>query len=271
MSREEINTVKRYYDEAPEREWNRLDTHPFEFQLTTWMMDRYIKPGDTVLDIGGGPGRYAIYYAKKGCRVTLVDLSDGHIRLAGEKAREAEVSLETHTANCLELHTLGLGTFDHVLFMGPLYHLQEKADQVKGVEIALQHLKQGGLFYASFILAFAGILYDLQYAGFIQDDIANPATAKLVEAVASGADYRGPGFTSVYFHHQRNIASFMEPFGLEKLHLFGQEGILAPNKNDLLKRSEAEVRCWVELAKAYLELPEFLSWSEHAMYIGRKR
>ena len=133
MSREEINTVKRYYDEAPEREWDRLDTHPFEFQLTTWMMDRYIQPGDTVLDIGGGPGRYAIYYAKKGCRVTLVDLSDGHIRLAGEKARKVGISLETHTANCLELDTLGLGTFDHVLFMGPLYHLQEKADQVKSV------------------------------------------------------------------------------------------------------------------------------------------
>ena len=40
MSREAMETVKRYYDETAEREWERLETHPFEFDLTTWMMDR---------------------------------------------------------------------------------------------------------------------------------------------------------------------------------------------------------------------------------------
>ena len=88
MSREAMETVKRYYDETAEREWERLETHPFEFDLTTWMMDRYIQPGDTILDIGGGPGRYALHYARRGCPVTLVDLSPGNIRLARQKAEE---------------------------------------------------------------------------------------------------------------------------------------------------------------------------------------
>lgn len=61
----------------------------------------------------------------------------------------------------------------------------------------------------------------------------------------------------------------MAQFPLEKLHFFGQEGFLAPNKCDLVTREREEVDCWVELAKRYLELPEFLSWSEHAMFIGR--
>lgn len=87
MSREAMETVKRYYDETAEREWERLETHPFEFDLTTWMMDRYIQPGDTILDIGGGPGRYALHYARRGCPVTLVDLSPGNIRLAGKRRR----------------------------------------------------------------------------------------------------------------------------------------------------------------------------------------
>lgn len=43
----------------------RLETHPFEFIFTTYMMDKYIRGGDRILDIGGGPGRYSIYYAKK--------------------------------------------------------------------------------------------------------------------------------------------------------------------------------------------------------------
>lgn len=32
-----------------------------------------------------------------------------------------------------------------------------------------------------------------------------------------------------------------------------------------------EQALWVELAKRYLELPELLSYAEHAMYIGRKK
>ena len=270
MSREAMETVKRYYDETAEREWERLETHPFEFDLTTWMMDRYIQPGDTILDIGGGPGRYALHYARRGCPVTLVDLSPGNIRLARQKAEEQGLSLISHAANCLELETLGLGTFDHVFLMGPLYHLQEEADRIRSVDLALEHLRPGGVFYASFILAFAGILYDLQHPGHIVDDTDNPATLALIEAVENGTDYSGPGFTSVYFHHQRNILPFMETFGLEKLHLFGQEGFLAPNKFDLAGRDRAERERWLELAKRTIELPELLNWSEHAMYIGRK-
>ena len=98
----------------------------------------------------------------------------------------------------------------------------------------------------------------------------NPACRHLIENVASGEDYIGPGFSSVYFHHIRNILPFMEQFPLNKLHLFSQEGFLAPNKYQLLERDASEVHAWVELAKRYLELPELLSWAEHIMYIGEK-
>ena len=59
--KEDIEKVKKYYDDGPQTEWDRLDQHPFEFILTTYMMDKYIRPGDRVLDIGGGPGRYSVY------------------------------------------------------------------------------------------------------------------------------------------------------------------------------------------------------------------
>lgn len=62
----------------------------------------------------------------------------------------------------------------------------------------------------------------------------------------------------------------MAQFPLTKLHLFGQEGILSPNESELMKRSEGEIRCWIEIAKRLLEVPELLAMSEHAMYIGQK-
>ena len=270
MDRQNIDQVREFYDSDPQMEWDRLERQPFEFELTTYMMDKYIKPGDSLLDIGGGPGRYSIHYARKGCAVTLAELSEKNVEFAVAKAREEGVSFDAHAVNCLELDRLGLGQFDHVFLMGPLYHLQDEADRVAAVEIALRHLKPGGKLYVSFIQAFSGLIYDLQHGGYLCDDMANPAARRLVEGIPTGEDYSGPGFTAVYFHHLRSILPFMERFPLTKLHLFSQEGFLAPNKLQLMERDPAEIAQWVEIAKQYIEVPELLSWGEHVMYIGRR-
>ncbi len=244
---------------------------PFEFELTTWMMDKYIRPGDSVLDIGGGPGRYSIHYAQKGCAVTLAELSQGNVDFARAKAAELGVSFPAYAVNCLELDKLGLGQFDHVFLMGPLYHLQSEADRVEAVNVALRHLKPGGKLYVSFVQLFAGIIYDLQHVGYLCSDMVDPDCCDLIDLVVQNGDYIGPGFTQVCFYHLRNILPFMAQFPLQKLHLFGQEGFLAPNKYQLLERTPEEIQAWVELAKRYIELPELLSWSEHVMYIGQKQ
>lgn len=36
---ESIETVRRHYNQNAQEEWDRLTHHPFEFELTTWMMD----------------------------------------------------------------------------------------------------------------------------------------------------------------------------------------------------------------------------------------
>jgi len=265
-----VENVRKHYDANALQEWERLENHPFEFLLTVWMMEKYIRPSDRILDIGGGPGRYSIHFAGQGCDVVLADLSQSNIDLATEKAREAGVAIRTHAINCLELNKLDLGQFDHVFLMGPLYHLLHEEDRVRAVELALAHLKPGGMFYASFILAFSGIIFDLRNGGLIERDLDNPSCAKLVENLINGENYIGPAFTDACFYHQAQILPFMQRFPLQKRHLFGQEGILAISENDLRTRSESEVKCWIELAKRLLERPELLSHSEHAMYIGQK-
>ncbi len=267
----QCSEVQKYYDENSEMEWQRLERHPFEMLLTLYMMEKYIRPGDRVLDIGGGPGRYSIHFAKMGCEVTLVDLSPGNIRFAKDKAAEAGVKFDAYAANCLELDTLDLGEFDHVLLMGPLYHLKDEADRKMAVEQAMLHLKTVGNLYASFILNFAGIIYDLKNGGYVEQDFAEGTqTACLIDDILQGRDYIGPAFSSARFSCPDNILPFMAQFPLKKLHLFGQEGILSVNEPELMKRSQGEINCWIEIAKKLLEEPSLLALSEHAMYIGQK-
>lgn len=267
----DIIIVQDHYNKSAQIEWDRLSLHPFEFIFTTYMMDQYIKAGDSILDIGGGPGRYSLHYAKKGCDVTLIDLAEANITFAIQKAKEENISLKTYVANCLNLNSLNLKTYDHVFLMGPLYHLLNEKDRLLAVNLALKHLKPNGKIYISFIMVFAGIMYDLKYGGNIVSDAQNPAVNSLIEDVHLGKDFKGATFTKAYFYHQRNILPFINQFDLEVLHLFGQEGILAPNEDDILKRSQEEINTWIEIAKKYLECPELLSFSEHAMVIAKKK
>ena len=77
-----------------------------------------------MLDVGGGPGRYAIELARRGYRVVLFDLSRVCLKIAREKAHEAGVELTGYEhGDAWDLTRFRDGSFDAVLLLGPLYHL----------------------------------------------------------------------------------------------------------------------------------------------------
>jgi ubiquinone/menaquinone biosynthesis C-methylase UbiE len=61
------------------------------YDAITW---KYIEPyvpidsDALVLDAGGGTGRWAIRMARKGCKVVLVDISEGMLKIAAEKVKK---------------------------------------------------------------------------------------------------------------------------------------------------------------------------------------
>lgn len=260
--------IRAFYDGDVQYEWERLERHPVEWLLTIHELEKTIKPGDSVLDLGGGPGRYALHFARMGCKVTLVDLSDGCVNWAKAKAEEQGLVLEFMQGDALEVDKLLAGrSFDHVLMMGPLYHLLLEADRRKAVQNALALTKPGGRIYLSFLLMFSGVIY---YMSSNPEMILGEAETPFLEAVKGAYSYGGPAFTEAYFIDQNEILPFMAPFGLEDQHLFGQEGILGQFENQWLLQPEAVRQAFMDLAIPLLERPEYLSYAEHAMLHGRK-
>ena len=84
-----MSRIREYYRDA-QREWERMDIPlcRIEFASTLALIDCYFTKGMTVADIGGGPGRYTIELVKRGCAVTLFDLSAENIALAKTKETE---------------------------------------------------------------------------------------------------------------------------------------------------------------------------------------
>ncbi len=76
--------------------------------------------GLTVLDVGCGAGNNAIYLAGRGFDVTGVDVSAKAIRIAKQRASEAEVDVTFMTLDALKIGTLAK-SFDTVIDFG-LFH-----------------------------------------------------------------------------------------------------------------------------------------------------
>ena len=265
--KEEIKEVQVYYNENVLTEWNRLETHPFEFKLTTSMMEKYIKPKDHVLDIGGGPGRYSLYFAQKGCNVTLVDLSTENILFTSQKAEEQNLKITALECNACEVDKFVFGTFDHVFIMGPMYHLLDETDRINAINSALSMLKVGGKIYVSFILIFAGMIYGMKY---MPEMVLNESEEEFIDCVLKDTSFAGDAFTKSYFSSLSEIIPFMSQFPLKKLHLFGQEGILSPCESNLLGQPAEVIEKWIEIAVHLCEREELLGYTEHMMYVGEK-
>ena len=263
--------IAAHYDQNPQGEWDRLERdgrlRP-EFVITAQYIERYVRPGDRVLDLGGGPGRYSLHLAKMGCDVTLADLSDGNVAFAREKAKEMGLSIKAVQANALDLSGIKGRDFDHVLCMGPLYHLLQPWERELCVENCLSVLKPGGLLFASFIQNFAGALYCLKYAPEL---ILDEKEESYFDCVKTNRSFAGDAFTRAFNASVGDILSLFAPFPLRRLHLLGCEGILSPNEPAIMAQPDDVYNAWLDLSMQLCEREGLLAFSEHSMYIGQKK
>ena len=262
-----IKIVQEHYDANVLFEWNRIADKP-EFLITCRMLNRYIKPGDKVFDIGGGPGRYSFYFAEKGCDVTLFDLSPENIKFANEKSVELNFPVKTICGDARTADKLVSGQFDHVLLMGPMYHLLEEADRIMAINAALNLLKPNGIIYVSFINLFAGVLELMKL--WDSESVIEEVEIDYFKSVVARKSRSWEGFTKTFMMEQSEILPFMSQFSLKKLHLFGQESITSPFQHNIITPPKENVDVWLDLFEKLCEREDLLSLSQHLMYVGRK-
>ena len=267
--REEQKAIREHYDTNPRKEWDRLQKRfPYEKYITTHMMDRYIRPGDTILDIGGGPGHYSIHYARKGHAVTLLDLSGGNVRFAKQKARQYGVRITAMQGDALDLSRFPDDSFDTVFLMGPLYHLMNEENRVQALREAKRVLKPGGILFSSFILMFGGVIYGLRE---LPELIHSPEEQEYFEIAAKDESASFEAFTFAYLTTVRDAENLLASIpGLETETVFGQESILAPYTNVLSRKPKKVREAWYEYALRYCEKRDYLTHSEHLMIVSRK-
>ena len=264
---DESIAIKQYYDSNPQKEWNRLEGFHFEFEITKFYLKKYLK-GKTVLDIGGGPGRYSIYLSQLGYDVTMIDLSDGNINFLKNKMKDLKIdNIKAYQCDARNISKLNLDKFDNILIMGPLYHLFKESDREKCVLEAKKLLNKDGLLFASFISVAAGMNY---YLDNEPENIINEPEKDLFDRMKNDENWSGNAFTKTTFINNCLIIDFFKKLGFEKLSLFGQEGVTGTRLNYIEKCNDEVKNFYLELSLKLCENPQYYCYSNHIMYIGKK-
>lgn len=263
-----VEKVRAFYNASPEKEWARLESHFFEFEINRHFIDRYVKPGDRVLDVGGGPGRYSLYLAERGADVTLLDLSQANVDFACAQAKEKGLPLRGVCADARVLEEAVEGLYDAILLMGPLYHLVDEGDRVRTVEACLRRLKPGGVLFVAFISMIGGMIFA---AREMPESILWEGEDVYYRKIVAHEDFAGMAFTSAFLVEPSHVHPFMARFPLQALHLVGSESITAPFHQQLAKQPPEVLDRWIQFALAVCEREDLLSYAEHLLYIGRKK
>lgn len=162
-------SFRAHYSAGIERDRLLKGVSNLEFERTKRILSRFLpKESTTILDVGGGPGRYSFWLAEMGHSVHLVDVLPLHIKQARQfqdRAKHQLSSIRLGDARKLDFND---GSADIVLMFGPLYHLVRRRERMTALSEARRVLKRNGLLFGVAISRFASAL-DGSVRGFIQD------------------------------------------------------------------------------------------------------
>lgn len=225
LSARHAEEIAQFYARGLERDRLAAGQGALEWARTLAVLGRYLPPPPQVVaDVGGGPGRYAVWLAERGYQVHLVDPIPLHIeqaRVAGERSGVVLAGAEVGDARALRFPDASV---DAVLLLGPLYHLPEQRDRLEAWSEARRVCRQGGIVIAAAISRFASTVDGLR-GGYLEE----PTFAAIAAGDRRDGRHRNPTdnpayFTTAYFHRPEELAAECGAAGLSHEATLAVEG-----------------------------------------------
>jgi len=266
-----LDKIRAYY--ASFDEWGRLDALEGTRELTRALeiLADKLAPGARVLDLGGGPGRYAIELARRGHRVVLADLSPELLDVARRRVAEADLpGVESFdVVNATDLGRYADASFDAVIAFGPFYHLVADTERRRAAAEIRRVLVPHGQAFIAFIPWLSGVI------ALIDRAAARPAQvsdAVLRTAADTGAfsNQTTSGFQEGYYPQPGELVQLFVASGFQFEDLLSLKSI-AHDRADQVARLEPDVRVEVErLARELCRRPEIIAICGHALLVAKK-
>ena len=221
-----------------------------EFLTTIHYIEKYLKEGFSILEVGAGTGRYSLYFADKGYKVNSIDFVEHNINILKSHIKDGmDINAEVGDA-------LDLSRFDD-------NHLYTDEDVNKAVEEAIRVTKKDG------ILAFAYLTND-----------------SIMISYALKKDHLIDGYNTVFDENFKIVSvpeevfrafyidefnEMMKKYNVDFLHSVATDGMSEQFKEKIDSLNDKEFEIWMKYHLSSCERKDLQGYSNHMLYLCKKK
>lgn len=234
-----------------------------EYLTTMRYVDKYLKPGMRVLEIGAATGRYSHALARRGYQVDAVELVEHNIEIFRQNTVEGE-SVTITQGNAMDLSAFASDTYDITLLLGPMYHLFTTEDKHRALSEAIRVTKKGGVIFAAYCMGDASIL---SY-GFGQGEIENIIEKCMLDTETFDT-FSNP-WDLFELYRKEDIDRLRSAFHVTQLHFVASDGYTNHMRQTVEQMNDRMYELYLKYHFAICERQDMTGYSHHTLDIFRK-
>lgn len=234
-----------------------------EYLTTMRYIEKYLKPGMRILEIGAGTGRYSHTLARRGYAVDAVELVQHNIDIFRANTQPGEQVTVTQ-GNAKDLHFIPDGQYDMTLLLGPMYHLFTPEEQKQALSEAVRVTKPGGVLFVAYCGNDASIINFC----FLRGNILAERYQKLVDPVTFKAGSDPAELFELY--RKEDIDALNQAFPMQRLHYVGTDMITNYFRSQIDEMEEELFQTYLRYHFAVCERPDMVGISHHILDVLRK-
>lgn len=236
-----------------------------EFLTTMHYIGKYITPGDRVLEIGAGTGRYSHALARQGYTVDALELIEHNIEVFRKNTQPME-NVTITQGNALDLSVFSDNTYDITLLLGPLYHLYSQADKRQALSEAIRVTKTGGVIFAAYVMSDGCLLDEGFNRGNI--DVADYIEKGLLDSRTFAAKSEPKDLFELV--RKEDIDDLMAPFPVTRLHYVASDGCALLMREAVDAMAADTFDLYLTYHFAVCEREDMMGITSHAIDIFKK-
>ena len=252
-----------YYSNYSEENRLLIQRGSVEYLTTMRFIERYIKSGDRVLEIGAGTGRYSHALARLGFVVDAVELISHNIEIFRQNTQPDE-NITITQGNAMDLSSFEDSAYDITLLLGPMYHLFTTQDKRQALGEAIRVTKPDGIVFVAYCMADPSIL---DY-GFRQGHIHELVEKKMVETEGFKA-FSSPR-DLFELHRREDINELMRGFDITRLNFVAADGYTNHMRETVENMDEATFALYLKYHFTVCERQDMIGLTHHSLDIFRK-
>lgn len=234
-----------------------------EFLTTVKYIEKYLKDGMKIIEIGAATGRYSHYFAQNGFVVDAVELIEHNIKIFRTKTQPGE-NVTIKQGNAINLSEYPDKYYDITLLLGPMYHLYTLEDQQKALAEAVRITKDGGYIFIAYCMVEPSVLTGI----FKNNKVQHSIETGLINTETFETYFPPHGIFKLYTKDE--IFELSQDLNAERLHFLATDGYSCHMREVIDKMDEDTYKLYLKYHFRTCERQDLVGMSHHTLDVLRK-